>query len=152
MKQLHTAVAGSFKFKPEIDRLHQEFADFNVTVLEPTQGWLFLPAIHHSANRESFRPLPQERHMPGIKSIENRFLAAIKKSDFLYLFNPGQYIGVSAAFEVGYGLAEGKPVFAAEPISLENVDYDIERHAYLTNAVTVATSSLAAAACRQEQR
>jgi hypothetical protein len=35
---LTTAISGSFKFKPEIDALHDEFADAGVNVLEPSKG------------------------------------------------------------------------------------------------------------------
>ena len=37
------------------------------------------------------------------------------KSHFIYLVNPGGYIGLSAAFEVGYCAAHGIDVYAMEP-------------------------------------
>lgn len=46
--------------------------------------------------------------------IETKHLKAIKHSDFLYVVNPGGYIGASVAMEIGYALCSSKPVFASE--------------------------------------
>lgn len=35
---LKTAISGSFTFKPEIDALHETFADYGVQVLAPPNG------------------------------------------------------------------------------------------------------------------
>jgi hypothetical protein len=96
-----------------------------------------------------FRPLPNERHHSSIKDIEDRFLAAIRKSDFLYLFNPEQYLGDSAAFEVGYALEGDIPIFSKEPVSLENIEYDLDKWEFIKQAIKVATPSEAAQATRE---
>lgn len=41
--ELSTCISGSFKFKPEIDRLIEEFQDLHVKVLSPEKGWLAVP-------------------------------------------------------------------------------------------------------------
>jgi hypothetical protein len=43
--------------------------------------------------------------------IEQHHLTAIKQSDFVWLHAPDGYIGLSAAFEIGYALANNIPIF-----------------------------------------
>jgi len=54
------------------------------------------------------------------KDIEQGHLNAIRRSDCLYVVNPGGYIGPSATLEVGYALSLGVPVFCltspSEPV------------------------------------
>lgn len=144
-----TAIAGSFKFKPEIDALHEEFADSRVRVLEPSLGWLYVPT-QIIAPTIGFRPLPDERHMSGIKAIEERFMRAVRQSDFLYLYNTEQYVGASAGLEIGCAIANEKPIFAKEPISLANVDYDLDCLEFLRDAIQVATPAEAARSIREQ--
>jgi len=49
-----------------------------------------------------------------VKEIEDSLLEKIKLSDFVYLVNPGGYIGISATFEIGYANAVRTPVYALE--------------------------------------
>lgn len=39
-------------------------------------------------------------------------LANIKKSDVVYIFNKGSYLGPAVTVEIGYSLALGKPIYA----------------------------------------
>jgi hypothetical protein len=144
---LKTAVSGSFKFKPEIDRLHEEFADYQVEVLEPTQGWLYIPSRNPGVQPE-FRPLPEEVGM-GIKEVEDRFFAAIDRSDFMYLHNSEGYIGTSMAMEIAWANRGKTPIFAKEPIRLHNADGDLGLYALLLADVVVATPAEAAAITRE---
>ena len=50
-------------------------------------------------------------------SLEKRHLSQIKRSDLLYVVNPGGYIGQSTALEIGFALAIGVPVYCKEPPS-----------------------------------
>lgn len=43
-------------------------------------------------------------------------LANIRKSDAVYIFNKGSYLGPAVTVEIGYSLALGKPIFARAPI------------------------------------
>jgi hypothetical protein len=147
-EHLETAISGSFKFKPEIDRLHEEFADYNVTVLEPTRGWLYVPSGLYEYP-SGFRPLPVERGMT-IMAIEERFMRAVRRSDFLYLYDPGGYVGVSAAMELGCAFAHNIPVFASEPIGFEYFDLDIAAYMYCNERITVASPHEAATIIRQQ--
>lgn len=48
------------------------------------------------------------------KELEDLVFEKMHKSHFIYLVNPGGYIGLSAAFEVGYCAAHGMDVYAME--------------------------------------
>mgnify|MGYP001560022123 CR=1 FL=1 len=43
-------------------------------------------------------------------------LANIRKSDAVYIFNKGSYLGPAVTVEIGYALALGRPIFAKAPI------------------------------------
>lgn len=43
-------------------------------------------------------------------------LANIKKSDAVYIFNKGSYLGPAVTVEIGYSLALGKPIYARAPV------------------------------------
>jgi NTP pyrophosphatase (non-canonical NTP hydrolase) len=49
------------------------------------------------------------------KEIQQGHLNAIRRSDCLYVVNPGGYIGPSATLEIGYALSLGIPVFCLAP-------------------------------------
>lgn len=49
-----------------------------------------------------------------MKVIERAHLDAIKAADFLYIYNPKGYIGLSAAMELGWAVANNKPIFSLE--------------------------------------
>lgn len=138
-KSLETAVSGSFKFKPEIDALHEEFEDYGVLVLEPSIGWLWLPRLVTASSQ--FRPLPSEVGQ-NIREIEDRFLAAIDQADFLYVYNEESYLGVSTAFEMGYATSRKKPIYAKAPIDFfEFADYDLGMKAFLEETIVIAKPS-----------
>lgn len=117
-KELFCCISGSFsKHKPEIDQAIKEFNDLEVIVLEPAPGWLAKPQVlrlNPDYNPNVFRPLPNEVGLSP-KQIEDRFLRALRQSNFLYLENPSGYIGPSACLEIGFALAQSKPVFARFP-------------------------------------
>jgi hypothetical protein len=147
-KWLEASISGSFKFKPEIDQMIDEFADHNVVVLEPTRGWLFVPS--GKLIEVGFRPLPNERGL-DIGRIEQRFLDAIRQSDFLYVNNQEHYLGPSSAFEIGAAHGMNKPIFIREALTLPQFEYDFASYYYWTDALTVATPAEAAAAVRQQK-
>lgn len=121
--ELTCVVSGSFKFKPEIDTLHEEFRDHNVLVVAPDTGWLYLPKhrIEVVSDSKSFRPLPTERSQ-DIKEIEDEFLRQMARADFVYIYDQAGYIGLSVAFEIGHALTLRKPIYASEAIDYETMD------------------------------
>ncbi len=44
-------------------------------------------------------------------------LSNIKKSDAVYIFNKGSYLGPAVTVEIGYALALGKPIFSKAKIT-----------------------------------
>ena len=46
--------------------------------------------------------------------IERFHLRALKQSDFVWLYDPDAYIGLSGAFELGFAHSLGKTIFAFE--------------------------------------
>ena len=48
------------------------------------------------------------------KKLEQLHLDLIRKSGFLYVVDPGGYVGNSAVMEIGYALASKKPIYALE--------------------------------------
>jgi hypothetical protein len=145
--ELTTAVSGSFKFKPEIDLLHEEFRDYNVVVLAPDTGWLRLPhqkLILPEDSDFTYRPLPTERGM-GPWQIERGFLDAVDQADFLYVNDLEGYIGTMTSFEIGYAIAN-KPIYARKPINeLLLEDYPVDWPRLLRERVKVLSPAEAVA-------
>ncbi len=46
-----------------------------------------------------------------VNAIEERVLSSILKSDFVWLFCPSGYVGLSTAFEIGFAHSAGVPIF-----------------------------------------
>lgn len=147
-RNLEAAISGSFKFKPEIDELIDEFADYNVTVLEPAKGWLYIPS--RRIIEVGFRPLPNERGL-DIDQIEGNFLAAVDKSDFLYVNNLESYLGQSMVFEIGYAHGAKKPIFTRRPFTLKNFELEFAPYHYLNDVITVATPAETARIMRERK-
>lgn len=135
-QQLSAVISGSFKFKPEIDKAHEELADHNVLVLAPDTGWIYVPRMI-VAPENGIRPLPSERYLP-LEEIENEFLRRLAESDFVYLMNIDGYLGTMTAFELGYAQAIGKPIYAAEPLGEELLgEYCVDDRNFIASNVHV---------------
>lgn len=122
-REIKACVSGSFiKFKPEVDLAIDELTDLGVTVLSPEKGWIYKPPqkILNSADFQ-FRQLPSETGMP-LKNVEDEFLLSVGKSDFLYVVNPGGYVGNSVYLEIGYAIASGVKVFIQEEIKFHGIE------------------------------
>nr|MBP7766894.1 hypothetical protein [Candidatus Saccharibacteria bacterium] len=55
----------------------------------------------------------------SINDIEERVLESIRRSDFVWLFAPEGYVGVSASFEIGFAYSLGIPVFTDSELNDE---------------------------------
>jgi len=102
---LNVTVSGSFtRHIQNVQRAVSDFKARDVKVLSPAEptvvgqleGFVFVASDVHRSPR-----LVQDRH-----------LAAIEKSDFLWLICPDGYVGQSASLEIGYAVARGIPVMA----------------------------------------
>lgn len=93
-------VSGSFrKHYREIALAIDAFADGGVEVLSPKKANIV-------ASESEFIILDTDG-TDDIRVIEQRHLEAIKRSDLLYVCNPGGYIGLTVAMELGWALANG---------------------------------------------
>lgn len=132
-------ISGSFKFKPEIDKTIEVLEETGVKVLEPTRGWLVIPALEvtERLRHGQIRPLPTEEKLTT-RQIEERFLRALGGDNLMYLMNQEGYVGDSAALEIGFALGRGKPIYALEPLNyaaMEIDDFSLRRA--LTQIVTI---------------
>ena len=104
--EISASISGSFKRDlAEIQEKIHQFQQKGVKVLSPK------PSKAVSLQGEFVR-LQEDKGTPG--EIESRHLEAISRSDFLYVVNPGGYIGRSVAFEIGYALSKSIPVYSLE--------------------------------------
>lgn len=140
-------VSGSFKFKPEIDATITTLEETGIQVLEPTKGWLILPSLELTERLRygQVRPLPTEENL-STKEIEERFLKALGKASFMYLMNPGGYVGLSASLEIGFALAGEKPIYALESLDYDALEIDdLSWRETLTKVITVLPPKMVAA-------
>jgi hypothetical protein len=63
--------------------------------------------------------------MPA-RILEDYHLMSIRQADFVWLHAPDGYIGLSAAFEIGYALAHHVPVFTRALLQDENLRNYVE--------------------------
>ena len=54
-------------------------------------------------------------------------LENIRKSDVVYIYNKGSYLGPAVTVEIGFALALGKPIFAKAPVKDITVTNFIKR-------------------------
>lgn len=107
--EIYATVSGSFnKFLQQIEEAVNSISALGIIVLSP----ITTKEVHRS---KGFVTLEGDRGSP--RQIEKQHLQAITGSDFLYIVNPEGYIGNSVAFEVGYALSKGIPVYASAPPS-----------------------------------
>jgi len=106
MSAIRVTVSGSFrKHLLEVQRAVEMLTAAGAVVLSPSsptvvdkiEDFVFVASDVHRSPR-----LVQDRHM-----------AAIAESDFLWLVCPEGYVGQSACLEVGYAVAQAVPVWSA---------------------------------------
>lgn len=103
--EIFAVVSGSFsKFLPEIERAINSLIEIGVTVLSPS-------STTPVSNINGFVLLDIDKGTP--QQIEVKHLSAITKCDFLYIVNPGGYIGNSAFFEIGYAFSNNIPIYSS---------------------------------------
>lgn len=109
MFQLTCTISGSFRRALNaVGEKLVELRKMGFTVLSPR-------TTQAVGKVEGFLLLEGDEGSP--KDIEQGHLSAIRRSDFLYVVNPGGYIGPSATLEIGYALALGIPVYCLTPPS-----------------------------------
>jgi NTP pyrophosphatase (non-canonical NTP hydrolase) len=112
---LTCTISGSFRrFLKEIAVKAEECRRNGVTVASPKSTVL-------AREVNGFVLLERESGTPA--DLERGHLDAIERSDFLYLVNPGGYVGPSATLEVGYAAARSVPVYCSDPPQEPVVSY-----------------------------
>ncbi|MEK7516922.1 MAG: hypothetical protein AAB583_00045 [Patescibacteria group bacterium] len=104
-------IIGSFrKHYKEISDVIDIFDKADIEILSPKKATALNP-------EDEFVVFDYDPKHLSEKELEDLVLEKIHRVDFVYLVNPGGYVGLSAAFEVGYCIAHKINVFAMEPSS-----------------------------------
>jgi nucleoside 2-deoxyribosyltransferase len=104
---------GSFKFYKEMKKAAAVLRrqGFQVIVPQPSH-------IRHAHLPESLKEGKFDKKTLTRWEGEGAFshLENIRKSDVIYIFNKGSYLGPAVTVEIGFALALEKPIFAKAPI------------------------------------
>lgn len=97
-------ICGSFHRDPSgLKRLFLELEATGVRILSPLSiAFDISQQVVRARNELEF----------SIDELERFHLRAIKEADVVWLHAPGGYVGLSAAFELGFAKAINKPVFS----------------------------------------
>ena len=93
----------------DVQRDVEHLADAGALVLSPAD-----PRVVEQFGDFVFVASDQVRR---IRTVQSRHLAAIEASDFLWLVAPDGYVGVSAAMEIGYAVAQSVPVYSVDVVA-----------------------------------
>lgn len=107
-RQPMVTISGSFnRFLPQVRRAVEECWDDGALVLSPHQPTPYKEIV------KGFILLEGDRHHSAqVRSVEDRHLACIARSDFLWVVCPDGYIGNATAMEIGYALAGDVPIYS----------------------------------------
>jgi hypothetical protein len=134
MIKITATVSGSFtRHLSEIQRAVTELKAHGVRVLSPEQ-----PTIVEEVRGFVF--VASDRHR-SVKLVQDRHLASIANSDFLWLENPDGHVGQSAALELGFAIASGIPVYS------NSLPDDLTMRQYVTEVPNLASAVLIASRC-----
>lgn len=112
-KRVTICFCGSFKFYKDMEKAASPLrkAGFKVIVPQPSH-------IRHAHTPTDLKEGKYDKatltKWEGEGAISH--LQNIRKSDAVYIFNKGSYLGPAVTVEIGYSLALGKPLFAKAPI------------------------------------
>lgn len=102
-------ICGSFKFYDEMEKAASILrkAGFAVIVPQPSH-------IRHGHKPDELKTGKYDKKTLTKWEGEGAFehLKNIRKSDAVYIYNSGSYLGPAVTVEIGYALALGKPIYA----------------------------------------
>lgn len=123
-------ISGTFRRdRLGLERLYHELISTGCQVLSPRR-------IEFD-DEEFVRDVAEKRL--SVKAIEDNHLVALEQSDMMWLHAPDGYVGISGAFEVGYALAKGIPVFSSQNVK----DVALREYIQVVPSVFAAKTSLA---------
>lgn len=101
-------ICGSFKFYREMEDTAELFRDSGFVV--------YVPQPSHIRHGHKPEELKRKYDMKTLSKWEGEgafsHLENIRKSDTVYIFNKGSYLGPAVTVEIGYALALGKPIYS----------------------------------------
>lgn len=104
MTPIHAVVSGSFhRHMSQVAEAVDQLRACGVIVLSPSD-----PRIVDSAG--AFLFVASDRHR-SIRLVQDRHLACMSQSHFLWLVCPDGYVGQSASLEIGFAIGQGIPVY-----------------------------------------
>ena len=111
-----TVCASFNRFIKETGEAIQELKEEGARVLSPQKPH------PHSELEGDFLLLAGDMQFPhtSVKQVEDRHLACINRSDFVWLVCPGGYVGISVAMELGFALGLGIPIYSLYWPTLED--------------------------------
>lgn len=112
-KNISIAIVGSFRKDPVLLKELFEHLSSKYTVLSPT-------SINWDNPGEEFVKVSSDADKT-VREIEERHLDAIREADFIVLFAPEGYVGVSGALEVGFAHALGIPVISSQEVNNQTI-------------------------------
>lgn len=104
---------GSFKFYKEMEKGAEILRRSGFTVIVPQPSH-----IRHGHKPDELKKKYDKKTITKWEG-EGAFshLSNIGKSDVVYIFNSGSYLGPAVTVEIGYSLALGKPIFAKAKVT-----------------------------------
>jgi len=96
-------VCGSKKYRVEIDKFCEELEKLGVLVFEPS----IQKPLHETTKINS-----EYITSKVFKGLTLEHFDWIRKAEVCFVYNKGDYVGVSVTLEMGYASALGKPIFA----------------------------------------
>jgi hypothetical protein len=101
-------IAGSYsKHLPRLLEVRAQFVELGIEVLRPASD-----QVISEPDEDTVRLQGDPSDPELLRAAQFR---AISDSDFLYLVNPGGYVGPAATLESGYAYRAGTPIYSSEP-------------------------------------
>jgi hypothetical protein len=96
-------VCGSKRYRKEIKKFCDDLTKLGVLVFEPS--------ISQPTHEDAF--IHSEYVTKKLfKGLTYEHFDWIRKAEVCYIYNKGDYVGISVSLEMGYACALGKPIFA----------------------------------------
>lgn len=114
------SIAGSFRFKKDIDAMIQDVSTQGITVLAPPKGDVL-------NKKDDFKILEGNLDL-GEADIEAVFIQKMSEADALYVYAKDGYVGRSVKAELRFAIECGIPIFLSEPLKVNLGKYDIGKN------------------------
>lgn len=105
---------GSLRFYDEMKGLYEEFGKYGISTLVP---WQFLKESENPRQFDGFWTQDKRYSAVAYKFSVEAHLLRVASSDMAYVVNPGGYVGVNSATDIGFALGKRIPVYSMEEIS-----------------------------------